>query len=101
MRHKISNELDLLVARAEAETDKARDILSSARIAEDYWREKVAAKLVEFCEHEEKAMRLYVESKLYHPELGDLIEKRWPHFRAARDDAREKLADIQPDHGNY
>lgn len=95
MRRKISNEFDLLVARAEAETNKARAILADVRGSDDYYREKIAAKLVSFCEHEEKAVRLYVEARLHYPELGDLIEKRWPHFRALLDDAREKLGDIQ------
>lgn len=99
MRRKISNEFDFLVARSEAETDKAREILESARRENDYYREKIAAKLVEFCEHAEKAARLYAEAKSEYPDLAGLIEKRWPHYRALADEARAKLADLQDENG--
>jgi len=92
---KIENEYDYLVARAEAETNKAREILVEARSRNDYYQEKIAAKLVDFCEAEEKSIRLFAEAKLYYPDLGDLIEKRWPHFRAFGDEARLQLGEIE------
>ncbi len=97
MKHPIQNEFDLLVARAEAETNKARGILEESRARNDYYQEKIAAKLTAFCESEEKSIRLYAEAKANYPELGDLIEKRWPHFRSLSDEARLKLDEI--DHG--
>lgn len=97
MRHKIQNEYDLLVAKAEAETNKARGILEEARTRDDYYQEKIAAKLTAFCESEEQSVRLYAEAKLNYPELGELIEKRWPHFRSLCDEARLKLGEIEHD----
>lgn len=97
MKHPIKNEFDLLVAKAEAETDKARGILEEARGRNDYYQEKIAAKLTAFCESEERSVRLYAEAKLNYPELGDLIEKRWPHFRSLSDEARLKLGELDHD----
>lgn len=97
MKHKITNEYDFLVAHSELETNKAREVLTSARESNDYYKEKIAAKLVDFCEAQERAIRLYVEARLYHPELGDLIEKRWPQYRALADDAKEKLGLLDDD----
>jgi hypothetical protein len=91
MSNQIRNEYDHLVAHAEKATDNARAVLKDARDTNDYWKEKVAAKLVEFCEHEEKAMRLYAEAKMSMPELGDLIERHWPKFREVAEEARAKL----------
>jgi hypothetical protein len=97
-QQKIENEYDLLVARAEAETNKARDVLLEARSRDDYWQEKIAAKLADFCETQEKSVRLYAEAKLYYPELGDLIEKRWPHYRSLGDEGRQKFSELENDH---
>ena len=91
MKRQIENEYDYLVAQAEAKTDNARQILSSARNGNDYWKEKVAAKLVEFCEHEEKAVRLYAEAKTGLPELGNLIDKHWPEYSKLAEEARKNL----------
>ncbi|HVS79820.1 MAG TPA: hypothetical protein VHF05_02485 [Candidatus Paceibacterota bacterium] len=92
---KIENEYDYLVAKAEAETNKAREILLEARERNDYYQEKVAAKLLEFCETQEKSVRLYAEARLYYPDLGDLIEKRWPQYRSLSDEARLKLGELE------
>lgn len=90
--HKISNEYDFLVAQSELETDKAREVLKKARDDGDYWKEKMAAKLVDFCVEQERAMRLYAEAKTDYPELGDLMDSRWPHLRGLAETARERFA---------
>ncbi|NUM45613.1 MAG: hypothetical protein HUU38_12985, partial [Anaerolineales bacterium] len=68
MEHKIQDAYDYLVAKAQLETDLARDLLEKARGTNDYHREKAAAKLLAFHENEEEMITLYVEAKLYYPE---------------------------------
>ena len=80
MERKIENPFDYLVARAQLETDIARDILLKAREANDYHREKAAAKLVAFHENEEQMIMLYVEAKIHYPEMAETLEKKRPHL---------------------
>ena len=95
MRHRIANEFDYMIARAERETEHARKILADMRAANDYWREKPAAKLVTFCEFNEKILRLYAEMKLYHPETAELIEERWPHYKSLHEYAKREYLEFQ------
>ncbi|MEA1929720.1 MAG: hypothetical protein U9M92_02490 [Patescibacteria group bacterium] len=81
MRHKIEDECDYLVAEAQKVTDQARKILDEAKEANDYYREKLAAKLVAFCEAEEKYFSHYIELKLYYPDLAKTIESHRSHLR--------------------
>lgn len=80
MDRKIENAFDYLVARAQMETDLARDILVKAREANDYHREKAAAKLLAFHENEEQMIMLYVEAKIHYPEMAATLEKKRPHL---------------------
>lgn len=80
MRYAIKNEVDYMVARARAETDAVRKLLEDSRKEDDYWKEKAAAKLVAFHEHEEKMLSLYAEMKSYHPELAAALEKHRPYL---------------------
>jgi len=86
MKHKITNELDYLVARAELESDFAQKILKEVRAGNDYWKEKAAAKLALFCEHHEKMLRLYVELKIYYPELTQTLEEKWNYLKELHED---------------
>lgn len=79
-RHNVTNETEYLVARAQAETYIARHILEEAQKANDYWKEKAAAKMLAFYENEEKMLTLYAEMKLYHPELSAELEDQKPYL---------------------
>jgi len=48
------------------------------------------------CEFEEKTIRLYAEAKLNYPELGDLIEKRWPHLDLLSEARLKKRRNLAP-----
>lgn len=80
MEHKIEGPLDYLLARSQLETDIARQILEKARLDNDYHREKAAAKLLDFHEHEEQMVALYVEAKSLYPDMAATLEKRRPHL---------------------
>ncbi len=87
MRHKITNQLDYMVARAQMETDIAREVLERARLSGEYHKEKAAAKLVAFHENEEKLIILYAEAKAYYPDIADVMERRRPHLKDLYDEA--------------
>ena len=76
MKTKITNEFDYLVAESQRLVAEAEKILTEARAAGDYYREKVAAKLVEFCRAETDYFRRYVELKLDYPDLAGTIESK-------------------------
>ena len=90
MKYAIKNEVDYMVARARAETDAVRKLLEDSRKGDDYWKEKAAAKLVAFHEHEEKMLSFYAEIKLYHPELAAALEKRRPYLLVLVETARHQ-----------
>ena len=90
MKYPIENEFDYLVAEAQKVTDEARKILSEARQSGDYYREKLAAKLAEFCEAEEKYITRFVELKVHYPELAQTIESRRTHLKEIIDQAKVK-----------
>jgi hydroxymethylpyrimidine pyrophosphatase-like HAD family hydrolase len=91
MKNEITNEIEYMVARAQAETDMARHVLEEARDESDYWKEKAAAKLLVFQESEEKMLTLYAELKLYHPELAEAVEARKPHLLELLAEAKQRF----------
>ncbi len=95
MKHPIKNEGDYLVAEAQKVTDIARGILTEARGNKDYYQEKIAAKLVEFCEAEEKYLSRYVELKIYYPELAKAVEERREHLLSIMERAKIKYAELK------
>lgn len=90
MKYAIKNEVDYMVARSRAETDAVRELLEDSRKENDYWKEKAAAKLVAFHEHEEKMLSLYAEIRSYHPELAAALEKRRPYLLDILERARDQ-----------
>ena len=90
MKYAIKNEVDYMVARSRAETDAVRELLEDSRKENDYWKEKAAAKLVAFHEHEEKMLSLYAEIRSYHPELAVALEKRRPYLLGILERARDQ-----------
>ena len=95
MKHSIQNEIEYLVAEAQAETDIAQHLLAEARKEENYWEEKAAAKMVAFHEHEEKMLTLYAEMKSYHPELAGALEDRKPYLLNLLENARSSYEEQQ------
>ena len=81
--------MDYMIALAELETEAARRVVESARDEEDYYKEKAAAKMLAFFEHDERSIRMYAEVKLYHPEIADLLEGERPHLVHVYNDALE------------
>lgn len=79
-KYPIQNEYDYLVAEAQAELETARGILDRARAAQDYHKEKVAAKLAAFYEAKLSFVSLYVEIKQDYPELMEVIDQENPSF---------------------
>lgn len=94
----IENEADLMVARVQAERVIAQELLEQARESENYYREKIAAKLVAFLETEEQLLRLYAEAKLYYRPVAEMLESRRPYLVVLYDQATkdwEKYAQIR------
>lgn len=86
-REDIHNEIDYMVAIAELETGAARKVVENARSENDYYKEKAAAKMLAFFEHDEQSLRIYAELKLYHPELAEIVETERPHLHYAYSEA--------------
>jgi multidrug resistance efflux pump len=80
MQYEIESEIDLMVARVQAERGVAEGILQQAREEEDYYREKVAAKLVAFLDAEEAMVKLYAEAKQYYKPVAATLESRRPYL---------------------
>lgn len=99
MKYPIKDELDFLLAQAQAETDIAKEILDDIRKKEDsaggtndgknYYEEKLALKVLEFFKEEEKVVSLYVEAKKNYPLLADLMENKRPYLKEMLSEAKK------------
>lgn len=75
-------------AKAQAEVRAAANVLENARAENSYYREKIACKLLEFQESKEYMIALYVEARLYYPELAELMEDNNPFLGELYDEAK-------------
>lgn len=91
MKHEITNEVEYLVARAQAESDIAAQKVEEARSENDYWKEKASAKIYELQKAEEVFLSLYAELKLYHPELAEAVEERKPYLLDLLAEAKQRF----------
>ena len=98
MKKEIENEIDFLVAQAQLETDIAKEIIDSIRkketgspkeVAEKYYEEKVALKMLEFFKEEEKVITLYAEAKSEYPILANLMENKRPYLKEMLAEAKK------------
>lgn len=89
-KKQITNEVEYLVARAQAETYIAKHLLEEARADNDYWKEKAATKMLALYESEETMLTLYAEMKLYHPELAVALEEQKPYLLELLKKAKER-----------
>ena len=86
MKNPIKDEIDFMIAQAQAETDIAKEIVESIRTKEGseekkYYEEKLALKMLEFYKEEEKVISLYVEAKKNYPLLAELMENKRPYLK--------------------
>lgn len=77
----INNEIDFMVAQAETETDIAREIVENIRVKGEYYEEKLALKMLDFFEQEERVIALYAEAKQNYPLLAELMENKRPYLK--------------------
>lgn len=94
MKNPIKDEMDFLIAQAQAETDIAKEIVESIRgkgIDDDkkYYEEKLALKMLEFFKEEEKVIALYAEAKKNYPLLAELMENKRPYLKELLDEAKK------------
>ena len=88
----IENKIDFLVASVQTKKRLAEELLNEIREVNDYWKEKMTAKLVAFYKKEEELMLSYAEMALYYPDLSQEIEKESPYFAKVRDLAQKKFS---------
>ena len=93
-KYPIKDEVDFLVAQAQAETDIAKEIVENIRgkgIDDDkkYYEEKLALKMLEFFKEEEKIISLYVEAKKNYPLLAELMENKRPYLNEMLKEAKK------------
>lgn len=79
-----------MVQKAQKRTDKARRVVEMSREEDNYYKERAAAKMLAFFEHEEAAIRLYAEAKANYAPLAELFEKESPHLRGLLEAATEE-----------
>ena len=98
MQNKIKNELDFLIAQVQTETDIAQEVVESIRqkptgskeeVAQKYYDEKVALKMLEFFKEEEKVVSLYAEAKTSYPILANLMENKRPYLKEMLAEAKK------------
>ena len=94
MKYPIKDEIDFLIAQAQAETDIAKEIVESIRgkgIDDDkkYYEEKLSLKMLEFFKEEEKVISLYVEAKKNYPLLAELMENKRPYLKELLEESRK------------
>ena len=94
----VTNGLELMIAEAEARTKGVHKLLDDAREASDEDKAEIAECLVDFCETEEKAVRLYVRMITEYPEMADSLNTGWPHFQTMVADARQKWEEYEAEH---
>lgn len=94
----IKNELDFLIAQVQTETDIAQEVVESIRqkptgskeeVAQKYYDEKVALKMLEFFKEEEKVVSLYAEAKTSYPILANLMENKRPYLKEMLAEAKK------------
>ena len=93
-KYPIKDEVDFLVAQAQAETDIDKEIVESIRgkgVDDDkkYYEEKLALKMLEFFKEEEKIISLYVEAKKNYPLLAELMENKRPYLKEMLKEAKK------------
>lgn len=93
-KNPIKDELDFLLAQAQAETDIAKEIVNDIRgkgIDDDkkYYEEKLALKMLEFFKEEEKVITLYAEAKKNYPLLAELMENKRPYLKEMLAEAKK------------
>ncbi len=81
-------------ARSEVELELVREVRERARTEDDYYREKVAAKLLAFHEKEVEFLRHYVSMKAHYPELARHLEEKKPYLRILWADAEKEWAEL-------
>lgn len=98
MRREVKNELDFLIAQVQVETDIAKEVVESIRqkpteskeeVAQKYYDEKVALKMLEFFKEEEKVVSLYAEAKTSYPILANLMENKRPYLKEMLKEAKK------------
>jgi hypothetical protein len=94
MKNPIKDEIDFLIAQAQAETDIAKEIVEDLRgkgIDDDkkYYEEKLALKMLEFFREEEKILSLYAEAKKNYPILAELMENKRPYLHEMLEEAKK------------
>ncbi len=86
MKYPIKDEIDFMIAQAQAETDIAKEIVENIRKKEGdadkkYYEEKLALKMLEFYVQEERVISLYAEAKKNYPLLSELMENKRPYLK--------------------
>lgn len=94
MKYPIKDEIDFLVAQAQAETDIAKEIVESIRgkgidDEKTYYEEKLSLKMLEFFKEEERVITLYAEAKKNYPLLAELMENKRPYLKEMLAEAKK------------
>jgi hypothetical protein len=93
-KYPIKDEIDFLIAQAQAETDIAKEIVENIRAKgiddnKKYYEEKLSLKMLEFFKEEEKVIALYAEAKKNYPLLAELMENKRPYLKEMLAEAKK------------
>jgi hypothetical protein len=80
MKKKIVTIEDYIIAKSELELERVTDLLNQVRDEGDYFKEKSAAKLLAFHEHERNLILLYVEMRESFPDMARALEEQKPYL---------------------
>lgn len=86
---------DFLVARALREVKHAEEIVERAHLANDYFHEKTAAKILAYCQIEHQLIEHYVELKLYYPQSAAALEAQKPYLVRLWSEAENELIELR------
>lgn len=98
-KNPIKDELDFMLAQAQAETDIAKEIVNEIRHkgskqsgksdSKAYYEEKLSLKMLDFFKEEEKVITLYIEAKKSYPLLAELMENKRPYLKEMLAEAKK------------
>ena len=81
--------IEYMVEQALVDTEIANEIVGSIRAQNKYYEEKLALKMLDFFEEEEKVVNLYAEAKTNYPLLAELMENKRPYLKELLAEAKK------------
>jgi len=91
----VSDEISYSVALVRSEREAAEKLLETVRSEDDYYKEKVVAKTVEFLRREEEMVSMLAELRRLFPTLVESLTERKPYIKTFIDQSRQGWLEVK------